>query len=509
MGAKCMHEPTYNWQDFKDVLGDPRQFYRGKGSSVKTRRESATSGGEPGDQKGKNPKGRDETPPKDSDGKKPSASDVANSWLNKYGFQRGELSLRYYREDWWTWNGKIYGNLPSYDIRAMIARFIDKQTTIDVTKNFVGNVVETLTGKCLISSKVEMPALLGEKVETIGRTIIFENGWLNLDALIAGEETELQAHTPKLFSTNALPYQFDEESNCPKWLGFLNCNLEGDIDRINVLQDFTGYCLLSHNLKFHKFLLLEGEAGTGKSTFCKVLRALLGEMNVSHVPLELFGERFALYPTLNKLVNIVEEVGELDTVAEGQLKAFTSGSPMQFERKYKEPIMATPTAKLILATNNRPRLKDRSGGIWRRVILVPWQKVIPETEWDRELDMKIINDELPGVFLWALAGLARLLENNGFSSSEIVTTATEEYKLEENPTRIFLLDNYEEAEGYVEVKEIYSEYVTWCKDFGYESLNNLTFGKEVRRAFPKVANKMGSVDTGKRCRIYLGIVSKT
>ncbi len=27
MGAKCMHDPTYNWQDFKAVLGDTRQFY--------------------------------------------------------------------------------------------------------------------------------------------------------------------------------------------------------------------------------------------------------------------------------------------------------------------------------------------------------------------------------------------------------------------------------------------------------------------------------------------------
>lgn len=27
MGAKCMHEPSYGWQDFKAVLGDPREFY--------------------------------------------------------------------------------------------------------------------------------------------------------------------------------------------------------------------------------------------------------------------------------------------------------------------------------------------------------------------------------------------------------------------------------------------------------------------------------------------------
>ncbi len=28
MGAKCMHDPSYTWQDFKAILGQPAQFYR-------------------------------------------------------------------------------------------------------------------------------------------------------------------------------------------------------------------------------------------------------------------------------------------------------------------------------------------------------------------------------------------------------------------------------------------------------------------------------------------------
>ena len=29
MGSKCMHEPSYSWQDFRSALGDPRPFYQG------------------------------------------------------------------------------------------------------------------------------------------------------------------------------------------------------------------------------------------------------------------------------------------------------------------------------------------------------------------------------------------------------------------------------------------------------------------------------------------------
>jgi hypothetical protein len=36
MGAKCMHEPSYNWQDFKSVLGDPREFCQSSIYSINT-----------------------------------------------------------------------------------------------------------------------------------------------------------------------------------------------------------------------------------------------------------------------------------------------------------------------------------------------------------------------------------------------------------------------------------------------------------------------------------------
>lgn len=142
-------------------------------------------------------------------------------------------------------------------------------------------------------------------------------------------------------------------------------------------------------------MILEGEGANGKSVFTKVVVALLGRGNVSHVPLEIFGQRFALAPTLGKLANISGEIGELDSVAEGQLKAFVAGDSMQFERKYREPIMAEPTARLILATNNRPRFVDRSEGLWRRMLLVPWNVQIPEDKQDPELAKRIMPNPHP------------------------------------------------------------------------------------------------------------------
>ena len=56
-----------------------------------------------------------------------------------------------------------------------------------------------------------------------------------------------------------------------------------------------------------------------------VLVALLGAENVSAVPLESFGTRFGLMPTIGKLANVIPEIGELDRVAEGAFKSFVAG----------------------------------------------------------------------------------------------------------------------------------------------------------------------------------------
>jgi putative DNA primase/helicase len=124
----------------------------------------------------------------------------------------------------------------------------------------------------------------------------------------------------------------DDRAQCPTWLKFLDEVLERDIERISLLQEWFGYCLTPDTSQ-HKFMILEGEGANGKSIVCEVLTALLGKENVSNVPLEMFGERFQLTPTIGKLANIASEVGEIKSVAEGHLKQFTSGDKMYFDRK--------------------------------------------------------------------------------------------------------------------------------------------------------------------------------
>ena len=80
-----------------------------------------------------------------------------------------------------------------------------------------------------------------------------------------------------------------------------------------------------------------------------------------------------------------------------------------------------------------------------------------------------------------------------------------EYRVENNPARMFLLETCCEApEGQAPCGRLYELYRDWCESNGYSPLASTSFGKEVRRAFPKVERReIGP--RGSRIYAYCGL----
>lgn len=369
-----------------------------------------------------------------------------------------------------------------------------------INANLLGSVFSLVKSHGSIPEEIGYGSMIewdgDEVVDWKKRNMIsFRNGLLDLDALVEHGRTELIEHTPSWWSLASLPYDYDPSAPIgPQWTNFLQRNLAGDEKTIECLQEWMGYCLLP-NTDHHKFLMMIGDGANGKSVFCAVVEAMLGEENVSHVPLELFGQRFALGPTLGKLVNMATETHDIDRIAEGHLKQFTDGSKMTFDRKGLPAVEARPTAKLMIATNSPPRFTDKSMGLWRRMIVLPFTVEIGRDErilgldkpdwWTRR------EGELPGVFNWAVEGLRRLLTAVEFTVPEASETTKEEYRQDTNPAREFLVETYVACDpnavsspAGLLVSEVYGAYRKWCETNGYKQMGARTFGKEVRRAFP-------------------------
>src|SRR5262249_2058312 len=335
-----------------------------------------------------------------------------------------------------------------------------------VTRELVANVLNALNGMTRLDDEVPMPSMLPDGTER--NIVAVANGLLDLDA--EGGTPLLRDHTPDWFSPVCLPYGYDPDAKWPEWEALLQRCLDGDPERLALMQEFFGYCLI-RSTEMQSALILVGEGANGKSVVLTVLRAMLGEENVSAVGLESFGQRFALAQTEGKLVNICPEIGEIDRTAEGLLKSFITGEAMTFERKGRDGYQATPTARLVIATNNVPRFSDKSSGIWRRLHLMPFTVQIPERERRHELTTKHFwsraPGELAGVRRWWLAGLARLKANGShFTQPEACRAALESHRLESDPARAFLLEHYtaDPEGGPLETAAMYREFKDWCME---------------------------------------------
>ena len=419
----------------------------------------------------------------------------------------GVYSLRCHRGEFLSHNGSRYVRQPEGDVRAAGVKYLDRDY-FNIRSSTISNWLEALRATVIVPAAVERPVWLGKDVER-ANLVAVENGLLDVDAAIAGTADALRPHSPLWFAETCLPYPFDPTADCPLWRQVLDGNTGGDYQMQAVLQEFAGY-LLTPDTDEQKFLMLHGEGKTGKSSALAALIALLGRENVSSVALERFGERFALAGMMGKLANVAAEIGEVDKVAEGHLKSLTSGDQMEFERKYLDSTFAVPTARLVFSTNNLPRFTDRSGGLWRRMILMPFNRVIPPGERIRGLDKAAWwsrSDEMPGVLNWALAGLKRLRQQGEFTVCEASDKAVAVYREESNPAAVFLREHYREAAlGEVPTGTIYGHYSTWCEANGYRALSEGSFGKEVARAFPSAQKERRRTD-GVRVAIYAGVVS--
>lgn len=439
---------------------------------------------------------------------------LAKQILDRH-YTYGEAStLRFYRARWYHWNGTCYYPIPAKEMRARTNKQLrgildDTPSVKKVVRQVVENVLQALEGYCLVEGAREMPCWLGEDSPPVGRDLLaMENGLLDVEAAMHGRRNCLHDPTPLWFSVTHLPYGYDPKAWCPKWIKFLEQVCPDVMGRF-LLQEFIGYCLV-FDTSFHKALIMIGEGANGKSVVTMVFTQVLGPGNVSHVGLDRFGDRFAMAPTIGCLANIVSETPSMKGVAEDILKAFISGDQIRVEFKYQDPTDAYPTARLIVATNGLPQFCDRTEGIWRRLLIIPFTVTIPEAEQDRELAAKICREELSGLLNWAVKGLKRLHERRRFTVPKSSRELVEEHRSTSNPARHYLKTHYDLAPGHDTLcEQVYSAYQRWCNGENARPLNRQQFGREVRRVFPTVKRKQLRTRTsGPRLYHYAGLRAK-
>jgi putative DNA primase/helicase len=444
--------------------------------------------------------------------------DVQNDAVGSQAHRdRAALTLCYWQGDFYHWTDGCWCPMADTELDRIITKHVQDlngdspgQEAIRVSTNLVRNVRLCLVGRVGLPQARDM-STWDDGRERLGiHSLAMGNGVLTYSPYHLDPGPVLAKHSPRFFSTLRLPYDYDPEAGCPKWQVFLEDVLSADKEYITLIQQWVGY-LLRPDLREQKFLLCVGEGANGKGVLFQVLQDLVGCANCSQVPLSRFGKPFALYATYGKLVNMTSESSHMiDEEAESILKSFVAGDRFTFERKFREPMDGMPTAKLMIATNALPRFNDKTQGVWRRILLIPFDKSITEDQQIKNLAQEIAKKELPGIFNWGMDGLRSLNRNNGFVKPARTDDLLEEYRRDSDPARAFLVEHFTaspNAQGNViPCSDAYKQYRQWCEDNGYHPLGERAFGQQVKRIFPGV-NRRRSGARDDRQYVYDGLVS--
>jgi putative DNA primase/helicase len=271
-------------------------------------------------------------------------------------------------------------------------------------------------------------------------------------------------------------YVNEYEGKMPIFQKFLDETL--GFEEQTALQEMFGVCV-SDETRYEKFWFLHGEGATGKGVTTEILEALVGRDNVCNVLIENLNEDFKVHPITECKVNIM---GDMQTFSYGKLAGIEGiltqitgkGGSINVNKKYE--VMKKNVAiraRFIFTTNILPGFVDKTEGIWRRMVIIPYPEVsIPQDRRDANLSEKIIKKELPYIMAWAIDGLANVLKR-GYPF-ESVQGEKQKRKLQSacNHEQEFLKDTRIVAgDGKKGVKELYEEYKDWMRDGCYKPLS--------------------------------------
>lgn len=418
--------------------------------------------------------------------------------------------LVYWRDKWWGWTGRYYAQIDRLMLEAKLRRWLDAEfakaeTPPNITNSLVADVLGGFVSHCAADSLQDAPFSLVHNAGRAGHYISLENGVLNVEMAADSADLALSPHDPEWFTTGALPFSYDPAATCPRWDKFLAETFEGDPERIQFIEEWMGYCCV-YDYSYQQCVILTGRGANGKGVLTKVMVALIGPENCSHVPLESFGERFALEGTVGKLLNSAPEISALDKNAEESLKAVTGADRVGVTRKYRDTLFTHMTARLMFSTNAVPLFEDGSDGLRRRLIIVPFNHQVPQAQWDPQLPDKLYR-ELPGIFNRALAGLARLRARGSFAIPAASIAFLDRHMLESDPIKMFL-DECTSADSSVATGtlDLYKAYQTWHDEQGFmraQRPSQPTFAKAVEERYLIRGELRRALGT--RVRYYNGI----
>jgi putative DNA primase/helicase len=334
------------------------------------------------------------------------------------------------------------------------------------------------------------------KVATLTHTLTF---WRELDpecpdpdaARYVWQCEAVEGHAREDWITAVVPVAYVKDAPAPRWRGFLERMLP-DAQKRRTVQQFAGLGLLgvpAQYLMFHY-----GLGANGKSVFLETTSRLLGPGLAVGLPRESIvgaSERNAgaASPDLvrlygKRMVRILEVKGDAP-LQEDLIKRLTGGESLPVRTLFKGYFEFQNVATAHMSGNGFPSIDGTDNGIWRRLLVVQWDQVIPEEERRdfEEVVTEFIREEGEGILAWLIEGVLDYLQH-GLVIAPSVRNDTDDYREEMDPVGEFTKTCVREAVGQrVQAHTMYEAYVSWSMANAKRARSQTKFGKTLAQRF--------------------------
>lgn len=411
-----------------------------------------------------------------------------------YVARRG-LDTMYARSQWWRYGNGLWSPIHDQEMHHEVWQLLEefeRREGLRPTALILGSVLSCIRARLFVRD---------ELLDSAENLINLTNGVYNLD------DGKLYPHDSKYYQTTQLPFAYDEKARISMWQLYLLStftkphSLEHDPELASFVQEAVGYSLTT-SVKHHVSFWCYGEGSNGKGVLFHVIEQLAG---IAAAPLNvsvLRNEQYQLATLAGKRVALCSESESTQNlVSDALIKMLISGDTMQVRQIRREPFTMHPTVKLWWSMNELPPVADTSEGFWRRIRVIPFNRQFATAE--RIMDLKEqLNQELPGIFNWAMAGLQRLEKQGRFTEPKQVIDSTAAYRREANPIALWIDDCCLVAPGNQDqASALYASYKDWSHDNNFKVQSSRSFKREMERlGFYNKHTMNGSVYSGLRIK---------
>ncbi|MDN6629703.1 MAG: phage/plasmid primase, P4 family [Staphylococcus equorum] len=430
-----------------------------------------------------------------------STDDTGNAqrFLDRFG---DIVRFSYNRDKFYIYNGQKWEIDSSGQIRVLIDKTIED---MENEKVFVAEGVEeedamaafqkhikssrnnSAKKRMLDEIKHHIP-ILPEEFDPDSMLLNTLNGFIDLST---GEQRE--PDKDKMFSmiTEA---ELTNSQQADTWNDFLKDIFDHDKEVIEFIQRAVGYSLTASTREQVMFIL-HGKGRNGKSLFIETIRTIMGSYTDNIQAKTLMVKRGeTINNDIAKLqgVRLVtsSEPSEGFRFDEGLIKQLTGGDTVTARFLYGEEFNFDPKFKIWVTTNHKPLVRGTDDGIWRRLILIPFDVQIPENKVDKDLKYKLLR-EAPAILNWAVEGCLKWQES-GLKIPSKIANASEGYRKEMDVLEQFVADECIVNENErVAAGEIFKAYKKWAEETGAYYMNKNKFGIKMKEKFESI--KSGNI----------------